>query len=42
MKTQIDDVLRLVKRSKVWTDPKKQKRLEKLLSELRALASDTI
>ncbi len=42
MKTQIDDVLRLVKRSKVWTNPKKQKRLEKLLSELRALASDTI
>ncbi|HEY9641534.1 MAG TPA: ParB/RepB/Spo0J family partition protein [Coleofasciculaceae cyanobacterium] len=42
MKTQIDDVLRLVKRSKVWTDPKKQKRLEKLLSELRSLASDPL
>lgn len=42
MKTQIDDVLRLVKRSKVWTDPRKQKRLEKLLAELRSLASDAV
>jgi ParB family transcriptional regulator, chromosome partitioning protein len=42
MTTQIDDVLRLVKRSKVWTDPKKQKRLEKLLSELRSLASEPL
>jgi ParB family transcriptional regulator, chromosome partitioning protein len=42
MTTQINDVLRLVKRSKVWTDPKKQKRLEKLLSELRSLASDPL
>ncbi len=40
LREQVDDVLRLVKRSKVWTDPKKQKRLEKLLSELRMLASD--
>ncbi len=42
IKTQIDDVFRLVKRSKVWSDPKKQKRLEKLLSELRSLASDML
>jgi ParB family chromosome partitioning protein len=42
IKTQIDDVLRLVKRSNIWNDPKKQKRLEKILSELRSLASDTV
>jgi ParB family chromosome partitioning protein len=41
LKTQIDDVLRLAKRSKVWEDPKKQKKLEKLLTDLRALVSDS-
>jgi ParB family transcriptional regulator, chromosome partitioning protein len=40
LKTQIDDVLRLAKRSQVWSDPKKQRRLEKLLAELKTLVSD--
>ncbi len=40
LKGQIDDVLRLAKRSKVWTDPKKQKRLEKVLEELKSIISD--
>ncbi|NJL20957.1 MAG: ParB/RepB/Spo0J family partition protein [Leptolyngbyaceae cyanobacterium SM1_3_5] len=40
LKSQIDDVLHLAKRSKVWTDPKKQRRLEKLLADLKALVAD--
>ena len=40
LKGQIDDVLRLAKRSQVWTDPKKQRRLEKLLVELKTLVAD--
>lgn len=40
LKGQIDDVLRLAKRAKVWTDPQKQKRLEKVLAELRSLIGD--
>ncbi|MEP0872772.1 ParB/RepB/Spo0J family partition protein [Trichocoleus desertorum AS-A10] len=40
LKGQIDDALRLIKRSKVWTDTKKQKRLEKVLAELKSLISD--
>jgi len=40
LKGQIDDVLRLAKRSQVWTDPKKQRRLEKLLAELKALVAN--
>jgi ParB family chromosome partitioning protein len=42
LKTQIDDVLKLAKRSKVWDDPKKQKKLEKILADLRSLVSDVI
>jgi len=42
LKTQIDDVFRLAKRSKVWDGPKKRKKLEKLLSDLRAVISDTV
>jgi len=42
LKTQIDDVLRLAKRSKVWDDPKKRKKLEKLLSDLQAVISDAV
>lgn len=42
LKTQIDDVLKLAKRSKVWDDPKKQKRLEKVLADLRSLVSDAV
>ncbi len=37
---QIKDVLHLANRSKVWSDPKKQKRLERLLAELKTLVSD--
>jgi ParB family chromosome partitioning protein len=37
LKSQIDDVLRLAKRSQVWANPKKQRRLEKLLAELKTL-----
>ena len=40
LKNQIDDVLKLAKRSKVWDDPKKQKKLEKVLADLRSLISD--
>ena len=40
LKSQIDDVLKLAKRSKVWDDPKKQKKLEKVLADLRSLISD--
>jgi ParB family transcriptional regulator, chromosome partitioning protein len=40
LKGQIDDVLRLAKRSKVWNDPQKQKKLEKVLAELRSLVAD--
>ncbi|MBD3886219.1 ParB/RepB/Spo0J family partition protein [Phormidium tenue FACHB-886] len=40
LKNQIDDVLRLAKRSKVWDDPKKQKKLEKLLADFKSLVSD--
>ena len=40
LKSQIDDVLRRVKRSRVWDDPKKQRRLEKILAELKALVAD--
>jgi ParB family transcriptional regulator, chromosome partitioning protein len=37
MQTQIDRALRSVKQAQVWTDPKKQKRLEELLAELEQL-----
>ncbi|HEY9631568.1 MAG TPA: ParB/RepB/Spo0J family partition protein [Coleofasciculaceae cyanobacterium] len=37
LRIQIDDVLRQAKRSKVWDDPKKQRRLEKLLVDLKTL-----
>jgi len=40
LKDQIDDVLRLAKRSQVWSDPKKQRRLEKLLAELKVLVTN--
>jgi ParB family chromosome partitioning protein len=42
LKTQIDDALKLAKRAKIWDDPKKQKKLEKVLSDLRSLISDTV
>jgi len=40
LRSQIDDVLRLAKRSKVWDDPKKQRKLEKILTDLRSLVGD--
>jgi ParB family transcriptional regulator, chromosome partitioning protein len=39
MQTQIDRALRSVKQAQIWTDPKKQKRLTKLLTELEELMS---
>lgn len=40
LKEEIDDILRLAKRSQVWSDPKKQRRLQKLLAELKTLVAD--
>jgi ParB family transcriptional regulator, chromosome partitioning protein len=40
LKSRIDDAYKLFKRSSIWANPKKQKRLEKLLAELEALASE--
>lgn len=37
LRSQIDDVLRQAKRSKVWDDPKKQRRLEKILMDLKSV-----
>lgn len=39
LKKLMKDTYRLVEKSKVWEDPKKQKRLEKLLAEIEALIS---
>ena len=38
LKQQMDDAYRQVKKSKVWDNPKRRKRLEKLLAELQTLA----
>lgn len=40
LRSQIDDVLRQTKRSKVWDDPKKQRKLEKILADLKTLIGD--
>lgn len=40
LKSRFDTTYRLSKRSKVWNDPKKQKKLEKLLAELESLFSE--
>lgn len=40
LRSQIDDVLRQAKRSKVWDDPKKQRKLEKILADLKTLVGD--
>ena len=37
---RVDAALQRVKKSKVWDDPKKQKKLEKLLAELEALVGE--
>jgi len=41
LKSVLDNAYRLSKRSKVWNNPRKQKRLEKLLTELESLFSET-
>ncbi|NMG11184.1 ParB/RepB/Spo0J family partition protein [Brasilonema sp. UFV-L1] len=40
IKDQVDDTLRCLKQSKVWDDPKKKAKLEKLLAQLKALIED--
>lgn len=40
LKNRVDDTLRLLKKSKVWDDPKKQAKVEKLLAQLNALIED--
>jgi ParB family transcriptional regulator, chromosome partitioning protein len=41
LKVQIDTTLRSLKKSNVWSDPKKQKRLEKLMQQIESLIADT-
>jgi ParB family chromosome partitioning protein len=40
LKSRVDAALQRVKKSKVWDDPKKQKKLKKLLAQLEALAGE--
>ncbi|WP_315788293.1 ParB/RepB/Spo0J family partition protein [Fischerella sp. JS2] len=40
IKDQVDDTLRRFKQSKVWDDPKKKAKVEKLLAQLEALMKD--
>jgi ParB family chromosome partitioning protein len=40
LKSRVDAALQRVKKSKVWDDPKKQKKLEKLLAQLEALVGE--
>lgn len=40
LKSRLDDAYRCSKRSTAWDDPKKQKRIEKLLTELEKIFSD--
>ena len=40
LKSRVDAALQRVKKSKVWDDPEKQKKLEKLLAELEALVGE--
>lgn len=40
LRNRVDTACQLVKKSKIWVDPKKRKQLEKLLSELEKLASE--
>jgi ParB family chromosome partitioning protein len=41
LKIQVDTTLRALKKSNVWSDSKKQKRLEKLMLEIESLISGT-
>lgn len=40
LKNRVDDAYRRIRKSTVWDNPKKQKKLEKLLAELKALVAD--
>jgi ParB family chromosome partitioning protein len=40
LKSRVDAAYGRVKKSKVWDDPKKQKKLEKLLAQLEALVGE--
>lgn len=41
LKSRVDNSYRLLKKSKVWDDPQKQKELEELLGQIEALVSDS-
>jgi ParB family chromosome partitioning protein len=41
LKSRVKAAYRLVEKSNIWEDSKKQKRLEKLLAELESLASQS-
>ena len=41
LKIQVDTTLRALKKSNVWSDPKRQKRLEKLMQQIESLMSET-
>lgn len=41
LKTQVDITFRSLKKSQIWQDPKKQKRLEKLIQQIEALIADS-
>lgn len=40
LKSRMDDAYRSIKRSKIWSEPSKQKQLEKVIALLEALASE--
>lgn len=41
LQSRIDTALKIVKQSKAWDDPKKRKKLEKLLADLETLAAES-
>lgn len=41
LKAKVDITLKSLKKSNIWRDPKKQKRLEKLMQQIESLISDT-
>lgn len=42
LKSRMDEAYRLIKRSKIWNDPEKQKQLEKAIALLESLASEAL
>lgn len=40
MQTRLDDIYKRVKRGKIWDDPKRSKKLEKMLAQLEALLAE--